>query len=304
MRILHVKNVTNLAWRLAQAQKRLGHDAIVWSRGDRYGFPYDALMPSGPKWNLWMLKRLPELATFDVLHIHGGVWRGEMAYKVVSALTKMPIFIQYNGSEARHGGGLHWTSIADGTFYTDPDIANLVPDGSVWVPQPIDIPENPEPFHENEYPLFVHIPSSYQLKGTSQVIEMFDQAFGPLRRTGTSYVGRDAELRILSGVPFKEVELAVKQADVLFDQISPMGIYGYASVEAMALGRPSLATVNRLLYPSDCPVIRPRATKLMELAYDEGARRQYGALGRAYVERVHASQVVAQKVLDAYTKAL
>lgn len=310
MRILHIKNVANLAWRLAQAQRRLGHDAIVWSRGDRYGFPYDVLMPSGLVWNLWMLRRLPEIVTtFDVLHIHGGAWPGEAAYKVVSLLG-VPIFMQFNGSEARNGNGLHWTSVADGTFYTDPDIAGLVPSGSRWLPQPIDVPEYPTPFCDNERPLFVHVPSSRQTKGTDRVIDMFGAAFGPLRQAEgiavrgrkTIYTGRDAELWVLDGIPHEYVESVVKRADVLFDQISPLGIYGYASIEAMALGRPVLSTVDRGLYPPDCPVVYPRAGKLMELARDAKYREWLGQRGHAYAARVHESTRVAQRALDAYAK--
>ncbi len=316
MKILHVKNTANLAGRLAQAQKQLGHEAVVWSRGDRYGFPYDRLMPSGLKWNLWMLKQLHELSTFDILHIHSGIWRGEAAYKVISLLTEMPIFIHYIGSDARpgglYGGGLHWQSIADGMFYTDPDIIRYIPEDCTWIPQPIDLQEPPEPFHENERPLFVHIPSDRVMKGTGKIIEMFDAAFGPLQRMEetvakgkkTLCIGRDAELWILEDIPYEHVKPLVTRADVLFDQISPLGIYGYASIEAMALGRPVLATVDRLLYPKDCPVMNPSVAKLMELARDESTRRIMGELSRRYVERVHAAPVVAQKTLDAYKAAI
>ena len=296
MRIVHVKNPANLAWRLAEGQRKLGHEAIVWSRGDRYGFPYDVLMPSGAKWNLWLLKKLPELSTFDILHVHGGAWRGDVAYKVISILlSKMPIFIHCNGSEARHGGGLHWMSISDGTFYTDPDIARFMPEGSVWVPQPIDTSLICNASStENERPVFVHVPSAPELKGTNAIKNMFQQTFP----------NGEAELRIVSGVTHKAALNAMREADIVFDQISPMGIYGFTSVEAMALGKPVLATLDRNLYPADCPVIYPCATKLMELAYDVTGRRHYGSLGRAYVERVHSSTVVARKVLDAYEAVL
>ena len=109
---------------------------------------------------------------------------------------------------------------------------------------------------------------------------------------------------MLRQIPHDRVESVIRRADVVFDQIAPFGIYGYITVEAMALGKPALSTINRELYPADCPVIYPRVTKLMELAKDESGRRHYGELGRAYVERVHAAPVVAKKALDAYTKAL
>ena len=66
MRIVHFKNVAGLAGRLAQAQKALGHEAFVYARADSHrfdmGFPYDALMDSGPQWNLWLLRNMRRLA--------------------------------------------------------------------------------------------------------------------------------------------------------------------------------------------------------------------------------------------------
>lgn len=312
MRIVHIKNPANLAWRLAEGQRGLGHDATVFSRGDRYGFPYDELMPSGPGWNVWLLKRLPEFRDADVIHVHGGVWRGEVAYNALRLLRRRPIFVQYNGSEARRGGGLHWRGIADGTFYTDPDIRPLVPAGSTWCPQPVTLPEMTPP-GEKERPLFVHMPSADALKGTRQVVQMFERAFGPCSSylmdfpgggTKDLYVGKDAELWVLRGIPHYGVSSVIRHADVVFDQISPMRIYGYASVEAMALGRPVLATLDRTLYPSDCPVIFPGVAKLMELARDADTRAHYGRMGREYVERVHDARAVAERVLDRYSASL
>lgn len=311
MRILHCKNVANYAWRLAQAQKRLGHDAVVWSRGDTYGFPYDMLMPSGLKWNLWMARRWSQLRDFDVIHIHGGIWLGEVFYPGFKQLTGTRAVVHYHGSESRNGHGLSWRGVADRVLFTPPDLHKWHP-GGTWIPQPTDLPPEPAPFMENDVPLFVHFTTSKANKGTAQVIEMFDRAFGPLTRMNAPvqqgskrvYVGRDASLWVLRGIPHYGVESVMKRADVVFDQISPFGIYGYTAVEAMALGRPALATLDRGLYPGDCPVIYPRATKLMELARDADGRRHYGELGRAYVERVHESSMVAQKVLDAYTEAL
>ena len=305
MRILHLKNVAGYASRLAQAQRQLGHDAVVWSRGETYGFPYDTLMPSGPQWNLWMLRRWTQLHNFDVLHIHGGIYRGEVFYPLFKRLTEIRTIVHYHGTESRLGGGLYHRKVADKVFFTPPDLWTYHP-GGMWIPQPIDLPEPVETF-EHDVPMFAHFAGTS--KGTSLVIEMFNRTFGPLRHTRLDfpqgghkdfYIGNDAGLWVLTGIPYNGVLQVMKRADVVFDQIAPFGIYGYVAVEAMALGRPVLATVDRSLYPSDCPVIYPRETKLMELAHDAASREHYCKLGRAYAERVHEASVVARLVLDAY----
>ena len=307
MRILHIRNIANYGWQLAQAQRRLGHDAVVWAQGaSLYGFPCDDTIASSDpvRWNLSMLRRWSLIRDFDVVHIHGGIWPTQVAFRLMKNFKA----VHYHGSETRSGKGMSWQSIADVKFISTPDLQRYHPD-AIWAPQPIDLPELGEHF-EHDVPMFAHFVRGNQ-KGTPQVIEMFSRAFGPLQHLYLEfpqggrkdfYIGEKAELWVFEGIPHDGVEQVIKAADVVFDQISPYGIYGYVSVEAMAHERPVLATLNRALYPSDCPVVYPRVTKLMELARDMDTRLRYGELGRAYVERVHDSSVVAQRVLDAYRR--
>ena len=329
VKIVHLKNPANLAWRLAQGQRMLGHDAVVFSRGDVYDFPFDYYMPSGAKWNWWLIRHVNAIRQADVVHIHGGIWRGELAYHILRMLKKrsMRIFVHYNGSEARQGGGLHHQRVADGFFYTDPDIVSLVPKDSIWVPQPVELPTieptivdaarrgvcdravRPHTVVNTDRAVrFVHAPSSDALKGTAKVVEMFDEAFGPLRKyeclqfpgPRTVYYGKGADLWIVRGWSHERLQSVIAQADVVIDQISDLGIYGYASAEAMAYAKPVLSTIDRSLMPADCPVVFPCVSKLLDLASHASVREHVGALGRAYVERLHASEVVAQRVIDAY----
>ena len=113
--------------------------------------------------------------------------------------------------------------------------------------------------------------------------------------------GNGATLWVFYGIPHQAVlDTIANVADVVIDQYTSLGIYGYVSVEAMALGKPALSTLRRDLYPYDCPVIYPRVTKLMELARDEGYRKWLGERGRAYAGRVYDARQVATKSIDAY----
>ena len=308
MRILHLRNIAN-THNLVTAQRALGHDVELWSTGHPERklnkFPVDDNNPyTDPvRWNLWMLSRLKKLQDFDVLHVHGGIWRSWLMYKFI----KTPLAIHYHGTELRMAVGHYYRDIAKIRFISTPDDLRWIPDG-IWLPQPIEIP--PEPVYEtqNERPVFVHFYLRDNTKRTPKIIEMFNDAFGPLEYKSHGpeqiYTGKDAELRIYHAIPPTEVLRIMCAADVVFDQMTFYRVYGAVSAEAMANGKPTLVPIDRALFPSDCPVIVPSVPKLMELAYDADARIQYGRMGRAYVERVHDRNVVAKKAIDAYEEYL
>src|SRR3990170_1480001 len=58
MKIAHINNIANVAWHLAQAQKRLGHEAVVFSLDESpFAFPRDVTIRGarGPLgWNARM----------------------------------------------------------------------------------------------------------------------------------------------------------------------------------------------------------------------------------------------------------
>lgn len=308
MRILHIRNVANYAWRLAQAQKALGHDAVVWAQGENpFNFPCDDhIRFNDPvRWNTAMLLRLPEIRDFDVVHIHGGIWRSQVFYRLKFLPVKKAI--HYYGTETRTGKGLFHMDITPVHFYTPPDLRRWHPDG-ICMPLIVDLPPLPLWKPQNETPIFAHFSTSERNKGTLKVIAMFSSAFGPLEHhempilqgTKDIYVGKDAELHVFRKITPHSVERVMKQADVIFDQIADFGIYGTISAEAMAHGKPTLATIDRSLYPPDCPVIYPTAAALRELVDNVVLRESMGKRGRAHAEREHAADTVARRVLDAY----
>ncbi len=296
MRVAHCSiNVAGFASRLAEGQRKLRHETLVLSRPTSYNFPADVQLPATKLHALIKTWRTLRDWQPDVIHVHGGMWWMDGAYVTMARRLKAKLAVHYHGFETRTGVGFKWQRYADVLFYGPPDLRTLLPARATWTPQPIDteaIQQAPMP--QNDKPVFVHFTTSETNKGTSKVIEMFNRAFSE----------GGAELRTYSQMRYSDVLNIMRAADVVIDQVAPFGIYGTVSVEAMALGRPVLATLDRSLYPIDCPVIWPRATKLMELARDVTARLNFGRLGRNYVERVHDSQVVAQKVLDTYATNL
>lgn len=305
MKIAIFKNPANIGWRLAEGFRALGHEATVYARPDKYDFPRDVTMPEGPEWNLWLANMVSKLMPYDIIHIAGGIWRGEVAWKALSPFLP-PIFIQYNGGEARNGGGLHWQSVASGFFYVDPDIRPLVPDSAKWLPQPIDtalMARTPSTRNGGREPVFGHFPTGS--KGTEEIIDRFVKAFGQKSmdagRQNLIVRGNGATLRVFYNLPHGRIlDLVANDVDVVIDQITSLGIFGYISVEAMALGKPTLSTIDRSFYPADCPVIYPSVLKLMELARDKSYRAWLGQRGREYVTRVHNSHIIATRTIEAY----
>lgn len=143
-------------------------------------------------------------------------------------------------------------------------------------------------------PVVVHIPSRTALKGSAHVTET-------LRELDLEGV---VEYRELTGLSPREVAVQVSAADVVIDQLT-MGVYGVASVEAMAIGKVVIAQVgervrSRISTVAGCepPIVEASPTTLRsvvrELASDAERRLALGAEGKLYVQRVHSPERVAR----------
>ena len=312
VRIAHFNNWANVAWTLSRAQRALGHEAVVYELwGNPYGFPADVRVGfRGPTlWNYQMARRAREFASFDVLHVHGGIRWQEPAYPLFAGLFGKTLAVHLHGTETRAGYGRHYLAAADVIFASTPDLREHVP-AAAWLPNPIDLSALPAPGPPNEPPRFGHFVSSPVHKGTEAVVAAFRVAFPDAQvseeGTRTRYRARDAELLVVFRAPHAEALALMASCDAVVDQIAPYGIYGVVAIEAMALGKPVLASHRPGWYPG-CPVVRiggdTAAEEMRALAADPARRRRLGAEGRAYVERVHAASVVAARTVDAYRSA-
>jgi glycosyltransferase involved in cell wall biosynthesis len=148
--------------------------------------------------------------------------------------------------------------------------------------------------------VIVHAPSSRRRKGTEHVVAACE--------------GLDVDLELVEGLRHDEAFERYRSADIVVDQLNA-GWYGVFAIEAMALGKPVVAFLHeeavRLTeqaFATKVPIVSATAESLREtlrpLVADAAARRELGAASRAYVERVHDLERVADRLLDLYRRLI
>ena len=121
------------------------------------------------------------------------------------------------------------------------------------------------------------------------------------------------DLEIVEGLHHDEARRRYEDADIVVDQLNA-GWYGLFAIEAMALGKPVVTFLHdeavartedafgttradRLRHRRDA---RRRASARSSRTPTD--RRRVGAASRAYVERVHDVDRVADRLLDIYAR--
>ena len=244
-----------------------------------------------------LARLLPET---DVFHFYFGltIVPRRIQFPILKAARKKSVF-HFLGSDIRRKTPeqLAYARVADARIVGSYDAARWVPDAHV-VPPGIDLARyTPAPPSENGRVLAVHAPSNRRKKGTAVVIEACDQ------------VG--VELDIVEGVKHDEAVRRFARADVIIDQLNA-GWYGLFAIESMALAKPVLSFLNEdaverteRAFGTSVPVVNVTketlADRLKEIvAAGPDERRRIGEASRAYVERVHDPDNVADRLLEIY----
>jgi len=175
-------------------------------------------------------------------------------------------------------------------FVSTPDLLRFAP-GATWLPVVVDVEKwaaaGSTPPLGRERPVVVHAPSNAGLKGSELVAE----TMGRLHDEGV------VEYREVRGVPSSEMPRVYGEADVVLDQFS-LGIYGVATVEALAAGRLVLSHVREETRGHvaeaagvELPVVETSAAeleaRLREIAAAPERYRAIAARGPAFAREVH-----------------
>jgi hypothetical protein len=269
------------------------HPEADWSLERRGGF----LRRQAAQW-LALARLLPRA---DVFHFVFGLTLvpQSLQFPLLRAMRKKSV-MHWLGSDIRGKppSALAHGRRADAQIVGSYDAIRWVPEAEV-LPPGIDLGSiAPVPPSDRARPLIVHAPSSRRRKGTEHVIAACD--------------GLDVDLELVEGLHHDEALERYRAADLVVDQLNA-GWYGVFAIECMALGKPVVTflhdeAVRRTeeAFGVEVPIVSVTAETLRErlrpLVADAAERRRLGAASRAYVERVHDVERMADRLLDLYAR--
>lgn len=307
LRVVHCPvNTAGVPWSHVQALRRRGVDARLvvfnryplhpeadWSLDRRGGF----LRKQLAAWRALALL----LPSADVFHFYFGLTLvpQSVQYAILRAFGRKSV-MHYLGSDIR---GKTPEELRPGRKAGAQVVGSY--DAIRWVPEAEVIPPGihvrgiePSYSGERERPVILHAPSSRRRKGTEHVLAACE--------------GLDAELVLVEGLRHDEAFERYRKADVVVDQLNA-GWYGLLAIECMALGKPVVSflhdeAVRRTeeALGVDVPVVRTTKetlrARLEPLVASAAERRRIGEASRAYAERVHDLEQVADRLLALYAR--
>ncbi len=307
LRVTHCPvNTAGVPWQNVLALRRKGVDArlVVFERyrlhpeadvdlDRRGGFARQQLT----QWRAFA-RLLPQT---DVFHFYFGLTLvpKSLQFPLLRAARKRSV-IHFLGSDIRGKppAKLAWAARAGARVVGSYDAVRWVPDAEV-VPPGIDLRDyTARPPQDRARPVVVHAPSSRRRKGTEHVIAACEQL--------------PVDLRIVEGLHHDEARRRYEDADIVVDQLGA-GWYGLFAIEAMALGKPVVTFLRdeavarteaafRTRVPIVSATAETLADRLRPLVESAGERRRLGAESRAYVERIHDADRIADRLLDIYSR--
>jgi glycosyltransferase involved in cell wall biosynthesis len=307
LRVVHTPlNVAGIPWTNVQALRRKGLDAklVVVERQAMHP-EADIDLARGPGLLGQVRAQWPAFARLiprtDVFHFYFG-WTllpKFVQFPVLRAARKKSVF-HFLGSDIRGKSAreLAYRSRADACIVGSYDAIRWVPEAEV-VPPGIDLRGIvPSPATARERPVVLHAPSSRKRKGTEHVVAACE--------------GLEVDLVILEGLHHDEAFRRYAEADIVVDQLNA-GWYGILAIEAMALGKPVLTFLHEeavrrteeafgVAVPLVAVTKETLRDRLAELAQAPDDRARIGAASRAYVERVHDADHIADRLIEIYSR--
>lgn len=268
---------------------------------------------------------LKAIVKYDIFHFHFG--RSLLPHNIdlfILRLLKKKVVMQFHGTDIRKKSVIEKSN----KFYTfcspDSDTKScvkqkriskhvntaIVADFELYehvdktfkqvhiVPHRIDLErfEPQYPSMDKEVPLIVHAPSKRGGKGTDIVINVISK----LQQR------HKIDFMLVENKSNKEAIEIYKKADIVIDQIL-VGTYGVFAVETMALGKPVICYIREDLrdkFLEKPPIISANPENLYEavenLILKPSLRNEIGLRSREYVERVHDTKIVAEKLIEIY----
>jgi glycosyltransferase involved in cell wall biosynthesis len=301
--------MAGVAWENVQGLKRKGVEARLLTFKHQPFRPHESEINLGldSERRFWR-RQLVQWRTFsrflpwaDVFHFYFGLTLvpRRLQFPILRATGKRAVY-HFLGSDIRGKSPveLAYARSADGRIVGSCDARRWIPDAEV-VPPGLDLRAfTPVPPSDRERPLVLHAPSSRARKGTEYVLDACRQL--------------PVDLELVEGLRNDAAREAYARADIVVEQLNA-GWHGLTAIEAMALGKPVVTYLKEdavreteKLFGVSVPIVSATKETLVErlrpLVESTETRRRAGAASRAYVERVHDADKVADRLIHIYTR--
>ena len=306
LRVVHCPvNFAGIGWTNVQALRRKGVDARLVVFNTHPAHPeadVDLRLPDGPAWRrqaaqFRALVRL--LPTTDVFHFYFGLTLvpKRLQFPILKAARKKSVF-HFVGSDIRGKSPdeLAYSRLADVQIVGSYDAARWIPDAEV-VPPGIDLSAiEPAPPRGDGPVRIAHAALSRRRKGTEVIVAACEEL--------------GVDLDVIEKVRHDKVGPRLARADIVVDQLNS-GWYGLFAIEAMAYGKPVVGYIHEqaaartaAAFGDEVPIVRTTketlAADLRPLLDSAEERQARAAASRAYVERVHDADKMADRLLAIY----
>jgi glycosyltransferase involved in cell wall biosynthesis len=318
MRILHIRNIANVAFNLSIQQKKMGHEVVIFNITEDYtSEKVDVSLGLPRKYSRNdLFRRFKTISTnllevvqegnFDVFHLHdAGIFPQNVEIPLFFK-RKGKVVVHWHGSKLRRGfrKRTFGSRCADAEIVSTPDLLEFAP-GAVWIPNCIPLHGLEKIDRDDEKIVIGHAPTNRKFKGTEYFIEAMDE----LKKEYPH-----VDFLLIENMPHRKTIELLQTCDILVDSVGyydkrQSGWYGVLTNEVQQMEIPSCTWIKPgleqfLLEPSGIVnVTRDNLKqKLEELILDESLRVKLGKIGKEYVNRVHNNENIAKKVLSIYDR--
>lgn len=198
--------------------------------------------------------------------------------------------------------------IADKIYSLNPDLLEVLPKGSEFVPYATEAGLNAKilPFNQSSEFVVGHAPTHRIVKGTDEVIRVVQN----LRSKGFK-----VRLELIEGLGREDAQKKYQEIDLFIDQLV-IGWYGVVSLEVMAMGTPVICFVEgkglRFVPPQmlrDLPIINADEItlekKIIEVMnMDSVQKGNLAERGIEFLLKWHDPRKIAQRVVADYKEVL
>ena len=313
MKILHIRNIANVAYNLSLQQKKMGHEVRLFDITENYTSENTDISLNLPMkyskkdiFNRFQIisKNLLGITLkekFDIFHLHdAGIFPQDIDIPLFFKRFGK-VVVHWHGSKVRNNGRTFGSKFADAEIVSTPDLLEYAPEAT-WIPNCIPWHRLSKMDRNDDRIIIGHAPTNRFYKGTKYFLEAMEQ----LKKEYPN-----VECLLIENKPHKEAMQLLQTCDIVVDSVDVLGWYGVLTNEVQQMGIPCCTWIKPGLEPyleepsGIVNVTKDNLTqRLEELILDENLRRDLGRSGEKYVEKVHNNRKICEKILTVYDQII